>query len=775
MNQIVFRKQELKKPLINQKYEKQQTKIIKNSLNKNNLLEIQTIFSKVDEEFKKRKEDCIKLLWEIQELEKKYEYNELLLKKYNTKSSLINASIEWCNNKENKFNNEYKNFDVNYLKECKNEGDKIHINNTTTNDILNNLINNLNLIKNKLIEYKNNLNENLIQINNYIKLNEINEKKLINKELNLIEIQAKQKEITTILNSYEEKKNEKKNILDNNNINKETIINELNILNNNINDIKTKKMKLLQDINIIEQDLIIINKKINIYKEEILNFKNISSNINNLNLNLNTKISYNNTLKENIIKNEENLKILLENVKNHNIKYNKMIDIIKKNDIKICKLNDELNEINLNYKNEVENNNLLKKNINIISSITDKQYEILCNKMKEIRELNEEETIVRNEYNISKNLFDSKYKLLLEKEKNIVSEIDELSSNYKLLESKYKNLVDENENIRKSIVNTGKNETRLIKKLSDLEKNILKLKVNDLILESYDKNMEEFENNIKLLNFKESEKINITEKLNHINEEIQKATNELNDLKSTKKNKKKNEKNSVELTQNELKVLDHEIEEQMKEELDLLDNKFNLEKNEIEEYIKKIQGSSTEPKELLNEVTYHEQQFAKLELQLHDLDHFNLKSINNSPLSIRESLMSPSSIKLPLSHPISPQNDNESQDSLSDSLFQPDDNLLSNSKIKNIEEYNNENIPVKNKKMPYKSQNILFKPKTSFKKDDGIDADIIIKERMQQKKIQDNIKSNPKRKKVIGSFDKFETDSKSSMEDWFNDDINSIF
>lgn len=65
------------------------------------------MFNKVDDAFKKRKESCMRMLWEISDLQGQLDYLEQNTKNYAETTAAVGASLSWTNNTFVESNSEF--------------------------------------------------------------------------------------------------------------------------------------------------------------------------------------------------------------------------------------------------------------------------------------------------------------------------------------------------------------------------------------------------------------------------------------------------------------------------------------------------------------------------------------------------------------------------------------------------------------------------------------------------------------------------------------------
>ena len=310
------------------------------------------------------------------------------------------------------------------------------------------------------------------------------------------------------------------------------------------------------------------------------NLKNLQININdNDEINIKEKGNEENELKEENMSLSNKLIEAGKTISEYILKYD---DAIKKyNEIKnqSKQLEKEKNDLNIQLliqKNKYEEkikveNTKLKENNNYIQ----KNYDIL---LKEKDEINSNYNTLLNEFNNTKSKLDSYLETinnLKEDNNEYISDNTLLSKKYVELKAKYEENKDENKKLKNKISNIEKVNNELIKRLEEMDTNIIENYQNDNDNKFYEnKKSENFSKN----NFEEL-KIKYNILFNNYNQLKSELENEENEI-----NYKNQEIYEYEQKYNDISVKISEIEEKYNEEKkenEILKNKIILSEKEI--------------------------------------------------------------------------------------------------------------------------------------------------------------------------------------------------
>ena len=337
--------------------------------NQKNFIELRKKYINIQDESKKIKKENKKLILSKNELEKNIENikkeNE---NKINEIENKYKIEIDKLKENNNNINNNINNNEIieNYKKEIEKLNNKIILNNNLKKEFnklsLNNddLLKNEKILKNKIIELENKLNNNnnnkiLIDYEN--KINEI--KKTSNESLKKLE-----KENKNLLKNFESKEKEIKKL--NKKLNKKlTFKNTLSIISfnfnllSNINNIEINNLKT--QLNEKELSIKTYISQINNLQEKIKDFENKSLiNLDNNNLNNNNKLDENDI--ESLQLTITNLKEIIKSKEEENIN---LLNKINNFNIEFKKYEQEINEDKIQLKAEIDQNSFLKNEIKL--------------------------------------------------------------------------------------------------------------------------------------------------------------------------------------------------------------------------------------------------------------------------------------------------------------------------------------------------------------------------------------------------------------------------
>ena len=344
---------------------------------------------------------------------------------------------------------------------------------------------------------------------------------------------------------------------------KNRIDEQLSALSERIKE-KDKNIQDLKDENFILKTNL-KNLKINKNDNEEINIKEKGNEENELkkeNMSLSNKlIEAGKTISEYILKYDEAIK-KYNDIKNQSKQLEK-----EKNDLNIQLL---IQKNKYEEKIKVENTKL-KENNNYIQ----KNYDIL---LKEKDEINSNYNTLLNEFNITKSKLDSYLETinnLKEDNNEYISDNTLLSKKYVELKAKYEENKEENKKLKNKISNIEKVNNELIKRLEEMDTNIIENYQND--------NDNKFYENKKSVNFSKNNfeelKIKYNILFNNYNQLKSELENEENEI-----NYKNQEIYEYEQKYNDISVKICEIEEKYnkeKKENEILKNKIILSEKEI--------------------------------------------------------------------------------------------------------------------------------------------------------------------------------------------------
>lgn len=82
---------------------------------------VQTIFTRVDEVFKKRKEDCVKLVWELCDMQNQLDYLQKTTKEFTDSAAAQGAALSWTKSNFSKLEQSIEDFYSKFLSPFEND------------------------------------------------------------------------------------------------------------------------------------------------------------------------------------------------------------------------------------------------------------------------------------------------------------------------------------------------------------------------------------------------------------------------------------------------------------------------------------------------------------------------------------------------------------------------------------------------------------------------------------------------------------------------------